>query len=1263
MCCRVEAPLAPPPQPHSHRSPTPRPTVSRCTLSRPKETLDRPRVFADPYGRGALVSGWRIRPGKPPKATTKWIHVGDRLQEVPLEDERLHDIAVQAVGWVAPGTVLDAEPGAVPGHASSSATPAHAHASPLAPVRIDAVLGATGLGLWRLALPLDRQNLQLEHMANLPVMGIDVSEAEVVRVIAEAPTHASGSWRMVAVQAAPQRVFTWAGEGDIRSLLRPPGSSMELNCPFEQPGFGSRDFTAMGWLPGNTPRGAAPVLHKAQKECAALAAELGERAAANAAKMWDVRLPAAHEGVLIVPTDNADLLRVHLRESTAKRAGSLTFRTYRRGLQHAERPTAAGQVGRVQPMGLADPMFMARAAKQGKPLSHVVSGLPCFDNATDVDPAGWVGPSWALSPLIAVPALENTLVLVHATAMVGVSLVTGTPVWVWHLPGAHMDQLAGAAACDTGAGPVIAWRAKELFLIQEQSFTPLAWRLAYAAGLMLCNYAGALEGTESLSRLSADRSHIIEECFRHAASLPLLPTAAHEVRQQLADVLLRLGKLQQAAREYAHTGANFEDVALALLQGEHSSGALRVFLSEKLQALPEKAELLPQRQLLATWILELLCGALSAAVTAAAAPGPLPSWGLLADVSADSAPAARAESGRAAADQMATARADLSTFLRTHAGLLHARATYSTLAAYGCPEQQLEYAASKPDRSTSDVRRMVALYLGAGDATAALQVLPPSVPDLWYDYAGPLLLAQPEGTVQAWLRMPALVPTQLLPALLQYVHVRHVAARAADEFAEPAAQAAIAAAAEQSKLDSPVAGPEDVLPPRGLLSEVKPRAADETHTDVDSAVLEVVRVRTGAQRVSARVWQGPNAAMEYLRVAAADCAHAGVQELLCSLYVEAWSSAEPDSAESAAALDDLLMFLEADNVAGVPVVPAGLSARVALGLCEEAGCAAACILLHRALGQWQDAIDLALQDGLPAALAIMPDETAVRTARRHAGVDHSSGLDTHVAFEDDSAEIDTLIRELWLHCARQQLEQGEKLASVLDMCEKSRRLVVADVLPLVPDDAPVKSFDSAVRTELVKHSEKVQQLRASVDALTARSERVRTQVASLRERWALVSPRAKCPLSGLQLLGGPMYVFPTGNAYAASAVTALVLPHLSESDKDKVIAAQADVAMATQQLESCQRAYHSPERAAREAEGLIDAKAGMSDEHLALESMSSAALSKRVAAAAAEASAAQSRLDELVAGDDPLCGKIIIDLLDVELGQGAGEEAWVGLDV
>jgi len=197
----------------------------------------------------------------------------------------------------------------------------------------------------------------------------------------------------------------------------------------------------------------------------------------------------------------------------------------------------------------------------------------------------------------------------------------------------------------------------------------------------------------------------------------------------------------------------------------------------------------------------------------------------------------------------------------------------------------------------------------------------------------------------------------------------------------------------------------------------------------------------------------------------------------------------------------------------------------ALRLCVQYSRIRACVHIYTTMGQYASAVELALHHG-ETDLAIDVAECP----------EHEAGLR----------------KKLWLAIARNVISStpahasktkglanskstdtqgGASIKTALSLLRRApdNILRIEDLLPLFPDFVLVDAFKDEICTALQSYSAQIDNLRREMDDSARTASRIKSDVAQLSSRWALLEPGESCAVCGIVLLERRFWVWACGH--------------------------------------------------------------------------------------------------------------------------------------
>lgn len=253
---------------------------------------------------------------------------------------------------------------------------------------------------------------------------------------------------------------------------------------------------------------------------------------------------------------------------------------------------------------------------------------------------------------------------------------------------------------------------------------------------------------------------------------------------------------------------------------------------------------------------------------------------------------------------------------------------------------------------------------------------------------------------------------------------------------------------------------------------------------------------------TAKVPLSQNQAVRYLNFIIANHPRpaAAVHNTLISIY-----ASSPSSSEAA-----LLTYLESQ-----PSNPPPYDADFALRLCIQHERVQSCIHIYSAMGQYQQAVELALKYNDIELAAIVADRPEGN---------------------------DKLRKKLWLLVAEKKIRQpGTGIKDAIEFLRRCELLRIEDLIPFFPDFVVIDDFKDEICNALEDYSRHIDALRQEMDNSAQTASQIRAEIAALDTRYAIVEPGEKCWLCSLPVLSRQFFVFPCQHAFHSDCLGKEVL--------------------------------------------------------------------------------------------------------------------------
>ncbi|KAJ5536344.1 hypothetical protein N7513_009530 [Penicillium frequentans] len=245
-----------------------------------------------------------------------------------------------------------------------------------------------------------------------------------------------------------------------------------------------------------------------------------------------------------------------------------------------------------------------------------------------------------------------------------------------------------------------------------------------------------------------------------------------------------------------------------------------------------------------------------------------------------------------------------------------------------------------------------------------------------------------------------------------------------------------------------------------------------------------------------------NQAVRYLNFIIVNHPHpsAAVHNTLISIHASSQSASEAG----------LLTYLQSQ-----PSSPPAYDADFALRLCIQHKRVQSCIHIYSAMGQYLQAVELALEHDDIELAAIVADRPEGNNKLR---------------------------KKLWLLVAEKKIRQpGTGIKDAIEFLRRCELLRIEDLIPFFPDFVVIDDFKDEICTALEDYSRHIDALRQEMDNSANTARQIRNEIAGLDTRYAIVEPGEKCWICSLPLLSRQFFVFPCQHAFHSDCLGKEVL--------------------------------------------------------------------------------------------------------------------------
>ncbi|KAK3357673.1 Pep3/Vps18/deep orange family-domain-containing protein [Lasiosphaeria hispida] len=261
-----------------------------------------------------------------------------------------------------------------------------------------------------------------------------------------------------------------------------------------------------------------------------------------------------------------------------------------------------------------------------------------------------------------------------------------------------------------------------------------------------------------------------------------------------------------------------------------------------------------------------------------------------------------------------------------------------------------------------------------------------------------------------------------------------------------------------------------------------------------------------------------NQAVRYLQyvVNQLGSADSAVHNTLVSMY-----AAHPSRDESA-----LLAYLESQGD------EPRFDPDFALRLCIQHHRVLSCAHIYTSMGQYVQAVDLALAHGEVGLASIIANRPMSNPPLR---------------------------KKLWLAVARKVISQSNGIKTAIEFLRSCDLLKIEDLIPFFPDFVVIDDFKEEICAALEDYSRNIDGLRREMDESSQTAANIKVDIAALEHRYAIVEPGEKCYSCGLPLLSRQFFVFPCQHAFHSDCLGRRVLEQAGPAKAKRIRECQVQV--------------------------------------------------------------------------------------------------------
>ena len=186
----------------------------------------------------------------------------------------------------------------------------------------------------------------------------------------------------------------------------------------------------------------------------------------------------------------------------------------------------------------------------------------------------------------------------------------------------------------------------------------------------------------------------------------------------------------------------------------------------------------------------------------------------------------------------------------------------------------------------------------------------------------------------------------------------------------------------------------------------------------------------------------------------------------------------------------------------------------ALRLCIQHHRTLSCVHIYTSMGQYLQAVDLALSHNEVELAAVIADRPMTNPQLR---------------------------KRLWLAVARKVISQSNGIKTAIDFLKRCDLLKIEDLIPFFPDFVVIDDFKEEICGALEDYSRNIDNLKKEMDESSQTATNIKIDIAALDHRYAIVEPGEKCYTCGLPLLSRQFFVFPCQHSFHSDCLGRKVL--------------------------------------------------------------------------------------------------------------------------
>ena len=197
----------------------------------------------------------------------------------------------------------------------------------------------------------------------------------------------------------------------------------------------------------------------------------------------------------------------------------------------------------------------------------------------------------------------------------------------------------------------------------------------------------------------------------------------------------------------------------------------------------------------------------------------------------------------------------------------------------------------------------------------------------------------------------------------------------------------------------------------------------------------------------------------------------------------------------------------------------------ALRLCIQHHRTLSCVHIYTSMGQYLQAVDLALSHNEVELAAVIADRPMSNPQLR---------------------------KRLWLAVARKVISKTDGIKTAIEFLKRCELLKIEDMIPFFPDFVVIDDFKEEICGALEDYSHNIDALKREMDESSQTATNIKIDIAALDHRYAIVEAGEKCYVCGLPLLSRQFFVFPCQHSFHSDCLGRKILEQAGVSKSSRI---------------------------------------------------------------------------------------------------------------